>query len=76
MGNIAAIISSMPYQVLTVLGGLGVDIGWLLEASCVADCVPLIVYVVACSLIFCCLCAIMPNKRRVCAKEHNLSRRV
>jgi len=40
----------------------------------VADCVPFIVPIVACSLIFCCLCAIM-SKRRACGKDHDMSRR-
>ena len=49
--------------------------GCLLGASCVASCVPQVIYVDASSLIFCCLRAIM-SKRRVCAKDQNLSRRV
>ena len=35
-----------------------------------ADCVPLVAHVIACFLIFCCLCCIMP-KSRVCAKEQS-----
>ena len=67
-----ASVSSMPYQ---MIAGLGVAMGWLLGASCVTNCVPLVVPMVACSLIFCCLCDIMP-KSRVCAKEQNLSGRI
>ena len=65
----------MPYQIIYVLGGLGVDIGWLIETMCVAGCVPLASSMDDCSRIFCCLCAIMP-KRRICVKEQNLSRRL
>ena len=68
-------ISSMPSQMMNVLGGLGVDMGWLLWASSVADCAPLVVLVAACSLICCCLCAIL-SKTRVSAKEHSLPRRL
>jgi hypothetical protein len=39
------------------------------------DCVSLIVLAAACSLIFCCMCANMP-RRRVWAREQNLSRRI
>ena len=63
------------YKMVVVLDGLGVDVGCLLVASYVADCVSLVVLVVACSLIFNCLCDLMPN-RRVCTKEQNFSRRV
>ena len=68
-------ISYMHYQMMVFLGGLGVEMGLLLGGSCVADCVPLVAHVIACSLIFCCLCAITP-RRRVCAKEQSFSRRV
>jgi len=40
------------YHIMAVLGDLGVDKDWELGASCVADCVPLIVHVDACSFIF------------------------
>jgi len=49
---VVAQISSMPYQMMVVLGGLGVDMGWLLGASCVADWVPVDAHVIACSQIF------------------------
>ena len=65
-GPLVAPISSMPYQMMFVLGGLVVDMGWLIGASCVAAFVPLVSLVIACSLIFCSLCVIMP-RRGVCA---------
>ena len=74
-GHVVAPISAMPYQMTVILGGLGVDMGWLLGASCVTDWLPLGAPTTASSLIFCCPCAIMP-RRRVCAKEQSLSRRV
>jgi len=45
-------ISSMPYQMMVVLGDLGVDMGWLLGASCVAYCVRMVVFATAYPLIF------------------------
>jgi hypothetical protein len=39
---VVAPISSMPYQMIVLLGGLSVDMGWLLGALCVADSVPLV----------------------------------
>ena len=70
-----ALVSSIPYLMIVVLGGLVVDMRGSLGASYVALCVPLIVLVVACFLSFCCLCDITP-KRRVGTKEPILSRRV
>jgi hypothetical protein len=67
-GSVVASVSSMLYQMIPFLGDIGVDVGWLLGASCVADCVPLVVLVVACSLNFCCLCDMTP-KWHFCAKE-------
>ena len=47
--HVAAPISSMPYHMMVVPGGLGVDMGWLRRASWVADGVPL---VFACECLF------------------------
>ncbi len=63
------------YHVIVVRGGIGVDMERLIGASGLADCVPLVVHVVACSIICCCLCAIM-SRKRVWAREQNLSRMV
>ena len=52
-GPVVALIFSMSSQMMVVLGGIGVDMGWLLGASCVAECVPLVAHVIACSLILC-----------------------
>jgi hypothetical protein len=49
---VVAPISSMPYKMMVFLGGLVVDMGRLLGASCVADCVHMVAHVIACSLIF------------------------
>jgi len=51
-GSVVESISSVRYQMMVVLGCLGVDMGWLIGASCVADCVPLVAPIIACSLIF------------------------
>ena len=58
-------------QMRVVLGSLGIDME--LGASCVADCVPVVVLAVACSLIFCCLRATI-SKRQMWAIAQNLSR--
>ena len=53
-GPKAAQISSMPYKMIVFLGDLGVCryevvATCYIGASCVAECVPLILFVVACS---------------------------
>ncbi len=62
-GHVAVPIFSMPSKIIDVLGGIILCMGFLLG------------HVTDCYRIFCYGCAIMP-KKRVSAKEQNLSRRV
>jgi len=65
-------------QTMVVRGGLGVRVGGSLGAVCLANgifCAVWFGLVDACSLIFFCLCVMMP-KSLVCAKERSLLRRV
>ena len=74
-GPIVALVFSMPYQVMIVLGGLDVGRRLFLGASYMADGEPLVCHVCGCLCGLFCLCAMMSIKR-VCDKEQNLSRRV
>ena len=65
-------------QMMFVRGGLCVRVGGCLGTVCLANGMPGAVgfgLVDACSLIFFCLCAMMPRSL-VCAKEESLLRRV
>ena len=65
------------YHVIAVVGCLGCCVGGCLLTSCAVGCpspsVGVLVPPEVCSLIFCCLCAMMPRSL-VWARVHNLSR--
>ena len=67
-GHVVALMSTMPYKMMVVLGGLGVDMGLLLGTSCVVNYVTLSSPMVACSRNCCCLCDMM-HDRHVCARD-------